>query len=659
MASWFRILQAEGPDASTKYIELCVACVLPDCLEAFGGEDWSPKTMIKIMRWLQKKAATQDFGDQKGRILAAIYSRFFFNLSHDSEELTWEDILNYLGETRGLHNRDNEHERFERYAKDLQKYADRPEKLPNWYKKTVNYKYKIKAKLADTTAVIRKTRSLILLLIINRTLETVFSALLGALPRKEVVSSSRIFMPQAAVDLIRDVVLDIRHLLPSIYPKIMSVRANTYFPLFQPFSMDGWTPREIAILLEHWALLMNGTYTSLREWVLRVQAALDQWRSEQRIPALRMRRSVEAIHDYRKRLNLVYRIRTCSSRSYDNMKVTINGKETLVRNIVNSKAQRLVGEHTRAQSKATTGEIARTLMTSLAGSPLKLSMDYYDAYLTIHHYERGGGGARAARGNDKELDQFQMATADEYAHWISIITDAADTDPRTLLAKGIYQEDPTRWPSPVSCGGFLLGLTAHGRLLNDPTKTRFGLDDEASFRVDIIAAMTYRKDHVCPLNVRRLDFLAIHQAQKGLLLALADEQWAPDEVKDVINGIITAYVNPDEIRRWDPRSHKAKKNMGYYGTICIPQAKRAFVNMLLDKYPEGYFYGKPKDETQVNSKLGTLLPLRLRAELNQQFEAAGNLESLSSEARRAWVVKKFNELRGPIGMTFGPSFQAE
>lgn len=84
------ILRAEGDAVVKKYIDLCVACVLNESLEAFGGDDWSAGAKIEMMKTLETNAAVQDIGyghrmRLKRKGVASVYRRFYLN--PDTEEI--------------------------------------------------------------------------------------------------------------------------------------------------------------------------------------------------------------------------------------------------------------------------------------------------------------------------------------------------------------------------------------------------------------------------------------------------------------------------------------------------------------------------------------------------------------------------------------------
>lgn len=84
MLRWFRLLSADTEgEATKKFVDICLSCVLQENLEAFGGEDWSNSTMIDIMTSLWSQHAVQDMGTlvKDGSPCAGVYRRFYFNIS--------------------------------------------------------------------------------------------------------------------------------------------------------------------------------------------------------------------------------------------------------------------------------------------------------------------------------------------------------------------------------------------------------------------------------------------------------------------------------------------------------------------------------------------------------------------------------------------------
>lgn len=54
---WFRLIR---DSCLEPFVNICVAFVLPECLEAFGGKNWSRPTMVQIMHHSVDMQTTQD-----------------------------------------------------------------------------------------------------------------------------------------------------------------------------------------------------------------------------------------------------------------------------------------------------------------------------------------------------------------------------------------------------------------------------------------------------------------------------------------------------------------------------------------------------------------------------------------------------------------------
>lgn len=104
-----------------------------------------------------------------------------------------------------------------------------------WYAQAIAYKACIKIKVADTTEVLRKTKSLMLLMLISRSLEAAFAMLFDCLPKEPAMSANAsdlkglTRMSEGAVRLLRDYVHDIQAFMSTVGRKFSPLLPTTHY----------------------------------------------------------------------------------------------------------------------------------------------------------------------------------------------------------------------------------------------------------------------------------------------------------------------------------------------------------------------------------------------------------------------------------------------
>lgn len=78
--SFSRWLNLVRDNCLERFKDICVARMLAECLEAFGGNDWSNKAMIKIVQYLRENPNLTDLGTRtEDGVRAGLYRIFHFN----------------------------------------------------------------------------------------------------------------------------------------------------------------------------------------------------------------------------------------------------------------------------------------------------------------------------------------------------------------------------------------------------------------------------------------------------------------------------------------------------------------------------------------------------------------------------------------------------
>lgn len=182
---------------------------------------------------------------------------------------------------------------------------------------------------------------------------------------------------------------------------------------------------------------------------------------------------------------------------------------------------------------------------------------------------------------------------DEYSRWIPMPLDAPETDSLSALTKLIYEEDLTRWHSPVHIRRCMIMLSVHVATITDPKEVWSDNETCLDVHKDIIASMSYRGDHICTRNVDSLDFLPVfvqHKTCKKGSWQLKEE-WTARENDILVDNFVTAHTDAAAVVKYTSQEHKTTKSTAMVGSSPQPQAVDALSEMSLEKRPSGYLYG--------------------------------------------------------------------
>ena len=589
--------------------------MLSECFEAFGRQDWSEETMISSMVWSEKQKEVRNSGVLRRDIALTLACRRSFYNESDF------DVIDYIGETLNAKMRDCSAEwSFKKaLSMTLEQFNNEPG-IRLWYWQAVRFEVQIKVKLADTTAILRKTESPLLVIIINRWLEMTFSALLNTLPQtirdeSAPVGSICDTMPQSAIDLVRDCMEDIKHLLPAPRPQSATIGANTVFPLLQEIRGAEWHDKEVALLREYWQKYLDGVYDSVPEVISELQVKLKQWNAEH--GSLR-ERTEKNIDDKRVQLGLVKVHLTRRVDEYYGSAI-VDGKRHAGINIVNDEARRLLKEGKTGSRQKLAQMLVVTIQTRYPG----VVLDYYDAYLTMFH-QRGSSDSNHDY-IDSRADQLQRATGNEYNRWIKILTDAPDGESHAAIAKRIWEDDDTRFNNPLVCSEWLPQLCHHGLFLRHPKGKSSQVYNLTKSRTNAIASIVWRRDNVCAMKADNLDYLCLYPNSTGTWKL--KKFWSQVEVDRLMEVIRNAYLDRNEVVRWDSKAVKVTAQSVKAGSVWTTQLNWAGHAYLSYCYPTGYLIGSARSYPQVVSKSWELLHASIREPLNSWFAQAkqGNL----------------------------------
>lgn len=301
--------------------------------------------------------------------------------------------------------------------------------------------------------------------------------------------------------------------------------------------------------------------------------------------------------------------------------------------VVSNEAQRLV----RDKPTASRHELSELLITNLASQYPGFIIDYFDAYYAIMRFHKPSrvSSIQDGTGSDIHKTYMRRPTLDDYNRWIPILMQASDSEAKQNLAKRIYINDPTFWGSPRICVRWLGKIAQHGRSLRDAKGTLSQTRQTTNDRIDVIASLQYRRDHICKANAFGVDTMAFYICDSSYRRGF----WLKEEDDKIIELIINAYVNPKEVRRWIVNQPVPKGRGAKIGSISMPQFQRAIVVYLrhLD-----YWLGTYRTHEDVTKRLDNYILLaNVRKELNTKFQRAGRA---GLEKKRSLVEKEYKEL---------------
>lgn len=539
-----------------------------------------------------------------------------------------------------------------------------------WYKKVPNFAANISMKMADTTRILRQTKSSVFLFLVNRTIKAALILLFDTLPHFPVIRNrgKTTTLSASAIQLIKDCLDEIKDVMPRLRPTGSERGANTSFPLLQPLPLSKWQAQEFQILREQWALLVAGKHNNHDVFYAKTQDALEEWRQKQALPGIRPVRSIASIHAARAKLGLMTRFTTVTNLT--NAEIDFHGRTHAAATIVGQECTMIVQKGQGSSLE----KLSNILVTRMADKYSGFELSYFDAYLSVFsrvrkHPSKSKKESDADNAKDTEdventdtaTDAEQQSdntpedaskgfvkdppTMDEYNRWIPILMDAPHADSVITLAKLIYEDDPTRWTSPEHAREFVYFLALHGKSVVDPKKTRNKNQVRLDMRMDVIASMTYRRDYICTRNVDSLDFLPLASGKRYKHTGswLLPEDWTPNETAVLVDGIVTAYTDPAAIAKYEPQAWTTRRTTAYIGTLPQPQVVDTIRKMMLEKWPNGYFYGSPRDTKDIQAKVRHTIPSDLRDTLNKKFHGIIEREPCK-EKRKDLVSSTFKEL---------------
>lgn len=149
-----------------------------------------------------------------------------------------------------------------------------------WYKKVPRFATNISIETADTTRVLRQTKSSVFLLLVNRMIEGVCTVLFNTLPQFHVIGehTKTTVLSANAVRLIKDCIDEIKDVMPNLRTTGSERGANTSFLLLQPLPLSKWQPQEFRIVREQWALLVASKHENHDVFYTKTQETLERWR---------------------------------------------------------------------------------------------------------------------------------------------------------------------------------------------------------------------------------------------------------------------------------------------------------------------------------------------------------------------------------------------
>lgn len=83
------------------------------------------------------------------------------------------------------------------------------------------------------------------------------------------------------------------------------------------------------------------------------------------------------------------------------------------------------------------------------------------------------------------------------------------------FAEDTYEADQSRWDDPARARNFFKQIRVHGQAINDPESRRVGIENDENMYFDILTALKYRKNTICPKNKGNVDLMSLTPTENG------------------------------------------------------------------------------------------------------------------------------------------------